>query len=91
MPTPPLYKNKMVDDLYMMGQGDMIDYPPVTEVPASYAQSRNPSIINDVETNRSSSFISRQTPSTIRTVEISVTPIEYKSLSTLQHAIRPWV
>lgn len=68
MPTPPL-NNRNNRLLYMIGQGDMIDYPPVTEVPASLAQSRNPSIINDVETYRSSSFISRQTPSTISTVE----------------------
>jgi hypothetical protein len=73
----------------MIGQGDMIDCPPVTEVPASLAQSLNPSIINEVETDLSSSFMSRQTPNTIRIVETLVTPIAYKSLRTLQQAILP--
>lgn len=78
MATPP-----------MMGQGDIMDWPPVMEVAASLAQSLKPSIMREVVTSRSFSVIPRQTPRTMRTVSMLVTPMAKTSLRTLQQAILP--
>lgn len=64
IPTPP-----------MIGHGLYTLYPPVTDVPASLAQSLNPFIIRLVDIYFSTSLISVLTPNTIRMLSTLVNPI----------------
>lgn len=73
----------------MVHQGLTTVCPPVTVVPASRAESLKPLIINGTTTSRSFSVIFVLTPSNMSMLSHSVTPIAYKSLRTLAHAILP--
>ena len=63
--------------------------PPVTDVPASRAQSLNPRIISGITTSRSFSVILVEMANSINMLSHSVTPIAYTSLRTLAAAILP--
>jgi hypothetical protein len=59
----------------IIGQLLYTDYPPVTDVPASFAASSKPEIIYDVTTSLSFSVILVDTPRIIKMVSILVNPM----------------
>lgn len=75
----------------IIGQGLNTDYPPVVLVLASAAQSSKPYTINLVTISYSLGCIYLETAKTINILDMSVIPIAYKSLRTLQQPIRPYI
>merc|ERR1719189_2393367 len=73
----------------MVHQGFITVWPPVTVVPASRAQSLNPLMMSGTTTSLSFSVILVDTASNINMLSHSVTPMAYRSESTLAHAILP--
>ena len=75
----------------IIGQGFIMDQPPVILVPASVAQSLKPRIISRVITSRACSDIIRETPRIMSMWSTLGTPIAQRSESTLQQAILPYM